>query len=155
MIFKKISKVNSRTPHSGCCFIPLENATAQFSLSSCKSHNYQGNFAMLFYFHLSSGAHRRIFYLQSRGLNAAFLVAPQHFILHAAPHKLSIQSLKATGTPMQEPRARPRKKKMGLEIFWGFTVSCQTYKDYEQKLDLRNQHRTETSQPDQLQMKKS
>lgn len=52
---------------------------------------------MLLYFHLSSGARRRIFYLQSRGLAVALLTALQHLSWHAPLHKLSMQSGKATG----------------------------------------------------------
>lgn len=69
MIFKKVYVVNSTTPHSQaiasfsyCFVLPLR------SLLAAAKDNYHGNLAMLFYFYLSSGAYRRIFYLQSRGL---------------------------------------------------------------------------------------
>lgn len=113
MMFKKSDNTHSRTTHSEATTPFSQKMLSPDSLAlsaACESHNYQGNFVMLLYFHLSSRTRRRVFHLQSRGLTAACycsLAAPH---LACSTTQIVHAIFEGHRSPLQEPRARSEKK---------------------------------------------
>lgn len=142
MIFKEIYKVNSTTPHS--------QAITLFSLK------------MLLLSSLSAAAKATITkaILQCSFISTYPLGHTEYFTFNqgacrclpnslAAAH-LACGTARIACTIFEGHRSQQEGPELGqitgLQIFGGFTVSCPTYKDCEQILDLRNQQKQNWNQ---------